>query len=265
MKLYKRFHIHFLSLRLIIVTMSFLGLLSSCVTSKKTTYLQEYVESEYPTEYFAPETYQIQPNDNLFIRVTTPDPQWSAMFNTVTIGAGSIGYSAQSVDLLSYTVNLDGDVEIPYLGSVHVAGRTISETKKIMDSLLTDYVTDAAITVKLVNNYISVLGEVSRPGRYPIYKEKLNIFQALAMGGDMSVYGNRHNVRLLRQTIDSTIIKEINLTDKNVIDSEFYYVMPNDVIYVEPMKGKFFGMSQFPYSVILSTITTFLLVLNYIQ
>lgn len=235
------------------------------MTSRKTTYFQEYKKSEYPTEYVAPESYHIQPNDNLFIRVTTPDPQWSTMFNTVAVGGSSYGHSPQSIDLVSYTVKLDGTVEIPFLGSISVAGKTIPEARVVLEEALYDYVSDAAITVKLVNNYVSILGEVNQPGRYPIYKEQMNIFQALAMAGDVANYGNRYKINIMRQTTDGTIVKEFNLTDRNIIDSEFYYVMPNDVIYARPMRGKFFAMSQFPYSVILSTITTFLLVLNYIQ
>lgn len=251
--------------KLLIAVFITVGLLNSCVTSRKTTYLQDYRKSQYPVEYIAPETYRIQPNDNLFIRVTTPDPQWSAMFNTVSPGSTTIGHSEQSVDLLSYAVNLDGTVEIPYLGAIQVAGKTVQETRQVLEEVLVDYVGDATITVKLVNNYVSILGEVDQPGRYVIYKEHLNVFQALAMAGDMAPYGNRYNVKILRKTTDGTVVKEFNLTDKNIIDSEFYYVMPNDVIYVEPMKGKFFGMYQFPFTVILSTITTFFLILRYFE
>ncbi|MBN1185882.1 MAG: polysaccharide biosynthesis/export family protein [Bacteroidales bacterium] len=265
MKTNKRVYTKFLNLQLLIATIVAFSLLNSCVTSSKITYLQEYSTSEYPTESVTPENYRLQPNDNIFIRVTTPDPERSALFNTVTAGAGSIGHTEQSVDLLSYTVNLDGTVDIPYIGAVPVAGKTIQETRVLLEMALSDYVTDVAITVKLVNNYVSILGEVNRPGRYPIYKEHLNIFQALAMAGDMANYSNRYRVSLVRQTPYGVVVKEFNLTDKKLVNSEFFHVMPNDVIYAQPMKGKFFGMSQFPYSVILSTITTFLLVLNYIQ
>jgi polysaccharide export outer membrane protein len=265
MKTRHRMYVKCSHFQLFIVIIVVFSLMNSCVTTKKTTYLQEYKGSEYPIESVSPETYRIHPNDNLFIRVTTPDPQLSAMFNSVAAGSTTVGHSEQSVDLLSYAVNLDGTIEIPYLDPILVAGKTIQEAKTVIEEALTDYVTDASITVKLVNNYVSVLGEVNRPGRYPIYKERLNIFEAMAMAGDMAVYSNRYKVNLMRQTAEGTIVKEFNLTDQNIVDSVFYYVMPNDVIYARPMKGKFFGMSQFPYAVILSTVTTFLLVLNYIQ
>lgn len=239
-------------------------ILNSCVTTKKTTYLQEYKRSDFSIEYTPPETYLIQPNDNLYIRVSTPDPRLSSLFNAMP-ERGSMTVDEQSADLLSYAVQLDGSVEIPYIGSIAVAGKTLSEAKDDIEAILVDYVTDAAITVKLVNNYVSILGEVNQPGLYPIYKERLNIYQALAMAGDMAVYSDRYSLSIIRQTLEGSIVKEFDLTNKNIIDSEFYYVMPNDVIYAKPMKGKFFAMNQFPFALIFTTITTFLLLVNYFQ
>jgi polysaccharide export outer membrane protein len=242
-----------------------IGLISSCVTNKKTTYLQEYKKSEYSTEYQPPEEYRIQVNDNLFVRVVTPDPRWSAMFNTLPTNTATMSVGEQAVDLLSYPVSIAGTVDIPYLGSIEVVGKTLEETKQMIEASLADYVSDAGVTVKLVNNYISILGEVNLPGRYPIYKEHMNIFQAIAMASDLDDYANRYKVKIVREASGGTIIKEFDLTDKNIIDTEFYYVMPNDVIYVQPMAGKFFSMNQFPFAIILTSITTFILLLNYLQ
>jgi len=248
-----------------LLTLGLLIVLSSCVTNKKTTYLQEVEDSEISTETYVPSSYKIQPNDNLFIRVVTPDPRWSVMFNTIPIGSGTVSATPQSVDLFSYEVRADGTVHLPYLGSIAVEGKTISEAREILEASLAAYVADAAITVKLVNSFVSILGEVTVPGIYPIYKEQLNIFQALAMAGDIDDFGNRYKVKIIRQTSEGSVVKEFNILDEKILDSEFYYVMPNDVIYAEPMKGKFFGMNYFPLGMALSAITTFLLVLDYIQ
>ena len=134
-----------------------------------------------------------------------------------------------------------------------------------VEKVLKAYVADAAVTVKMVNNYVSLIGEVQRPGRYPIYKERMNIFQALAMAGDLSEYGNRQKIQVIRQTSNGNIIKEFSIRDRSIMESEFFYVMPNDVIYAQPMKGKFFQMNAFPYSVIISTITTFVLLWNVLK
>jgi len=238
--------------------------MNSCVTNKKTTYLQEYDVDQYSV-FTEDKYYEIQPSDNLYIRVVTADPSWSAMFNSLPVSTPTMSLSEPSLDLISYTVGQDGIVHIPYLEPIHVAGKTLEEVRKILLIELADYVTDPAITVKLVNNYVSILGEVVQPGRYPIYKEQLNIFQALAMAGDLRDYSDRYEIQIIREEPDSIIVKKFDLTDKEIIHSEFYIVMPNDVIYARPMKGKFFQMNAFPYALIITTISTTILLLSYIN
>lgn len=236
----------------------------SCITNKKLTYLQSEGQRD---EFIAitPDTYKIQPYDNLFIRVVTPDPQWSNMFNTMVVTNSSYGMSELSADMLSYSVSDDGTIELPYAGKFKVAGKTLNEVKIELDKALKSYITDAVVTVKMVNNYVSIIGEVQRPGKYPIYKDRLNIFQALAMAGDLATYSNRQKLQIIRQTPDGNVVKEFSVRDRNLIGSQFFYVMPNDVIYAPPIKGRFFQMSAFPYSVILSTITTFVLLWNVVK
>jgi len=246
-----------------ILTIVFL-LVTSCVTNKRLIYLQSDGTRE---EFIAitPDIYYIQPYDNLFIRVITPDPKWSEMFNTMPATTSSYGINEQSADLLSYTVDDDGTIELPYAGRFMVAGKTLQMVKSELNKALKSYITDAVVTVKMVNNYVSIVGEVQHPGRYPIYKNRMNIFQALAMAGDLDVYSNRQKLQLIRQTPDGNIIKEFSVKDRSIIGSQFFYVMPNDVIYAPPMKGRFFQMNAFPYSVILSTITTFILLWNVLK
>jgi polysaccharide biosynthesis/export protein len=239
-------------------------LLTSCVTNKKLTYLEtKGVRDEFIS--ITPDTYKIQPYDNLFIRVVTPDPKWSEMFNTMSAAGYGYGVNEQSADILSYTVSDDGTIELPYAGKFMVAGNTLKMIEDELDKALKSYVADAVVTVKMVNNYVSIIGEVQRPGRYPIYKDRLNIFQALAMAGDLGTYSNRQKLQLIRQTPDGNMVKEFSVKDRSVIGSQFFYVMPNDVIYAPPMKGRFFQMNAFPYSVILSTITTFVLLWNVLK
>lgn len=239
---------------------------NGCVTNEKITYLQEYPESEYTDEYTLPETYLIQPNDNIYIRVSTLDPRFSSFFNpSFESGGGGTRMDESSADLLSYPVQQDGTIEIPYIGSVEVAGKTLNEAKADIEILMTDYVTDAAITIRLVNNYVSILGLVNAPGLYPIYKQRLNIFQAISMAGDLQPYGDRYSVRIVRQTLEGSEVREFNITDKNIVDSEYYYVLPNDVIYVKSMKGRFFGMTEFPFALIFSSITATISIIVLIQ
>jgi|BarGraNGADG00212_2_1021979.scaffolds.fasta_scaffold13239_2 polysaccharide export outer membrane protein len=239
--------------------------LVSCVTNKKLTYLQYSGTPPDTIAAVTPSNYKVLPFDNLFIRVVTPDPKWSEMFNTLPTTTYSVSVTEQSADLISYPVDGSGAILLPYAGKIVVAGKTLSVITTELETALKGYIADAAVTVKMINNYVSLLGEVTRPGRYPIYKDRLNIFQALAMGGDLSEYSNRQKVQVIRQTQGGNTIKEFSLTDRSIMSSEFFYVMPNDVIYAMPMKGKFFQMSAFPYSVLLSTITTFILMWNVLK
>jgi polysaccharide export outer membrane protein len=201
----------------------------------------------------------------LYIRIITPDPELGEMFNTMTTASGSMNINELSADILSYTVDDAGIIELPYAGKFVVAGKTLNQIKEELDIAIKSYITDAVVSVKMINNYVSIIGEVQNPGKYPIYKNRLNIFQALAMAGDLDRYSNRQKIQIIRQTPDGNTVKEFSLKDRSIIGSQFFYVMPNDVIYAPPMKGRFFQMESFPYTVILSTITTFVLLWNVIK
>jgi polysaccharide biosynthesis/export protein len=242
-----------------------LVILSSCVTNRKLTYLQYKGHKNDIIVPVTPSEYKLMPYDNLFIRVVTPDPQWAAMFNTMPVSTYSISVTEQSADLVSYPVDGDGYIQLPYAGRIKVAGKTLSMITDDVAKILKGYVADAAVTVKMVNNYVSIIGEVQRPGKYPIYKDRMNIFQALAMAGDLNEFSNRRKIQLIRQTTGGNIVKQFSLTDRSIMASEYFYVLPNDVIYAMPMKGKFFQLNAFPYSVLLSTITTFVLLWNVLK
>ena len=239
--------------------------LNGCVTTKKLTYLQAEAATTDTIAAIAPADYKVMPYDNLFIRVVTPDPKWSEMFNTMPMTMNSINVTELSADLISYPVDGSGAILLPYAGKVAVAGKTLPEITEDVQNVLKGYIADPAVSVKMINNYVSLLGEVKKPGRYPIYKDRMNIFQALAMGGDLADYSNRQMVQVIRQTGNGNVIKEFSLTDRSIMESEFFYVMPNDVIYAKPMKGKFFQMNAFPYTVILGTLTTFILMWNVLK
>lgn len=221
--------------------------LGGCVTNQQATYLQVYEESAYSGEYVPPVDYIIRPNDNIYLQVSTPDPRVSAFFNVFDASGGRITVDEASAQLMSYPVELDGTVDLPYVGPVIVAGKTLADAKLAIEEVLKAYVTEYTVTVKLINNYVSVLGEVNTPGLYPIYKERLNIYQALSMAGDVADFGDRYQLAIIRQTEEESIVKEFDITDRNIIDSEFYYVMPNDVIYVKPLKGRYFAINTAPY------------------
>ena len=194
-------------------------LLSSCVSRKKLTYLQYSSAAEIMTpqvgegkNLVTPTEYKVMPYDNLFIRVVTPDPQWAELFNTSEGGA----ITAESASLFGYQVDINGNIEIPFVGDLDVGGKTLSEIKVKLDSTFKHYLKDASITVKLINNYVSIIGEVNQPGRYPISKDQINIFEALAMAGDLTEFSNRKKIQLVRPSNYGPIVKEFSLLEESV-------------------------------------------------
>jgi polysaccharide biosynthesis/export protein len=240
-----------------------LYILNSCVTNKKLTYLQYSGIPSDTTLSVTPSDYRILPFDNLYIRVVTPDPRFGEMFNLIPSTTAIAG--GQNSDLIGYKVDSEGNILLPYAGKVKVSGTTIMEATSLVDSVIKSYVTDPAVTVKLINNNISLLGEMLRPGSYTISRDRMNIFQALALGGDLNIFSDRQKVQIIRPTLHGNVVKEFCLSDRSILTSEYFYVMPNDVIYAKPIKGKFFKMDSFPYAILISTITTGVLLYNVIK
>jgi polysaccharide export outer membrane protein len=254
--------------KIFMISLSLILILSSCVTRKKLTYLQysgmtdnSSMPVRDPRISVTPAAYKLMHYDILFIRVITPDPQWSVLFNP-QIGSGGT-LTEESAQLSGYPIDRNGDIEIPFVGKVEAAGKTLSELKVELDSIFKKYVNDAAITVRLVNNYISIIGQVGSPGRYPINKDLLNVFEVLSGAGDINLYGNRQKVQLIRPSPYGPIVKEFSLADRSILTSEFYYVMPNDIIYVQPSIGIGFQNNASIYTLFLTTITTALVIISF--
>ncbi|MCJ7448038.1 MAG: polysaccharide biosynthesis/export family protein [Bacteroidales bacterium] len=254
-----------------LISLSIILILSSCVTRKKLTYLKysdKLADYNIPVSDIrtsvTPAAYKVMPYDNLYIRVITPDPEWSSLFNIMPVGAGG-AVTEESAALFGYPVDGDGNIDIPFVGKVEAGGKTLSEIKVELDSIFKNYVADAAITVRLVNNYVSIIGEVRSPGRYLLTKDRVNVFEALSMAGDMSQFSNRQKVQLIRPSPYGPVIKEFSLADRSILSSELYYIMPNDIIYSMPMQGRSFAVNSSVWTLFLSAITSALGVIAFFR
>lgn len=236
------------------------------MTTKRLNYLQtgsgipEYADS---VEY---EDYRLQKGDYLYIRIYSPNPEDLATYNGTTGSSNQYQQLSQAGDnanarLLLYLVAEDGTINYPYVGKLDVIGKTTREVKFILEDALRESISAFSVDVKLSNRSFSVLGE-SGSGRYQIPKEKLTIFQALAMSGDMTLYAKRSKIQVIRQTEAGTIVKTFDLRSESLINSEYYYIQPNDVIYVPFDNAKFFGVSHFTgvMSLAISTLSFGLLI-----
>lgn len=239
--------------------------MGSCVPQKKLKYLvDEEPKAHYDNDF--KKDYLIQPGDNLYIKVLGLDNQTADLFSIQPGGAYSQYLNNElSVYLSSYSVNPQGFIEFPVIGNVLVKDKTLDEIKAQVQEAINEYMRDATVIVKLVNFRIAVLGEVIRPGQFPIFQTRLSIFEALAMAGDMSTWGDRKNVQLVRRTATGSEVHSLDLSSTRILESEYYYLMPDDVIYVSAMKSKTFAFTTFPYAILLSTVTTTLLILNFFK
>lgn len=241
-------------------------LLSSCVPMKRIRYMQEAKDKKdkAQTDYQKPETieYLVHKGDNLYIRVNTLEDK-NNYFDDA--GDATNYYSESGIYLNSYTVSDSGYVEFPLIGKIMVNNLTIEQIQRELQEQVNAYVKNTVVIVKLANFRISLLGEFKNPGKYVVYQDRITIFEAIAMAGDISDFGNKEKVLLARQSEKGTKTYRINLNDNSILESDLYYMMPNDMIYVEPMKGKQFAFKEFPYLLILTTITTTVLLIDYFK
>ena len=237
----------------------FIFLLTSCVTQKKILYLQKKALGDTTTEYANKHDllYRVQPRDNLYIKINSLDEKTYQFFNKQNGTTGLVNdYSTDAaIYLSSYGVSDEGNIDLPILGKIHVKDMTVAEIKVAIQTLIDEYLKETSVTVKLVNFNVTVIGEVAHPGEYKIYQDRINMFEALSLAGDMTDYSNRNQVQLIRQTKTGSKIHFLDLTSDKFLSSEYFYLMPNDIIYVSPLSLKRYGFTQFPYNTILAALT----------
>lgn len=218
---------------LLVVSMSF----ASCARMGDITYISN-AERNIPIALQDVATKSIQPNDLLNIYVESETPAATIRFNQetnkVVVDEGNVGGQVGNVP--GYLVNQEGDIVFPILGKIHVAGLTHEQLAIQIESRLISegHINDPVVTVKLMNFKVSVLGEVAKPSQVSIQGERVTIFEALSMVGDMTIYGQRQNVMVLREENGVRVVGSIDLSSKDAFESPYYYLRQNDVIYVEP-------------------------------
>ncbi len=238
---------------------------AACTPQSRLVYMQDKQELglEVPTRM---ETYRLKPGDILHVRVMSPDPEAHDVFNLDRMQRLTTGRVADVGDpnmfLYGHTITNEGTIQLPVIGKIPVADKTIEEAHAIIQKAAEEYIIDATVSVKIVNFSVTVLGEVRRPGSFYIYDHDFTIMDAIGLAGDLTDYGNR-NIMVARHTDDGLIFNRIDITDRAAVSSELYYLQPNDLVYVEPLVAKRFGFAQFPFAVLFSAISTTLLLINF--
>ena len=231
-----------------------IGLLSSCVTARKVNYMQE-PDRQIPTyaDTISFEDYELRIGDRLYIYVYSLDENITKMYNAG--GSGSLirqqmnqGNMSGSYDLYTYLVNEQGEIEFPTIGKVPVRGLTTREVKRKLEEELSKLLQEipgystVSVEVNIVNRTFSIIGAQS--GRYVINKEKMTVFEALAMAGDLGEFNSRKEIKLVREKEGKTTIKTFDVRSKDIVNSEYYYIEPNDIIYIRQIPGYSFGINS---------------------
>lgn len=225
----------------LIVTTAFL--LGSCGSTKNVAYFQNSDTVDLSQSQFLYDA-KIMPKDQLTITVSTTNDEAAVPFNLTVPTPQSVNSrsSYSQAMLQTYLVDNSGNITYPIIGEIHVGGLTKSEAENMIREKIKVYMAEAEnpiVTVRMTGYQISVIGEVARPGTFTVSREKITVLEALAQAGDLTIYGMRNNVQLIREDADGKkAIYFLNLNDANLINSPYYYLQQNDVIYVTPNKVK---------------------------
>lgn len=217
-------------------------ILASCGSVKNIAYLQNSDEINFEKSRFLYDA-RIMPKDQLTISVNTTTPEASLPFNLLLQNEYTQGRSMSAAGvLMPYLVDNDGYITFPVIGRLKVAGLTKSEAEKLIFEKIRPYMAEnenPVVIVRMSSYSVSVLGEVARPGSFQVSREKITILEALAQAGDLTIYGVRDKVKLIREDISGKKqIVTLDLNDANLVNSPYYYLQQNDVVYVEPNKVK---------------------------
>ncbi|RYE36379.1 MAG: polysaccharide export protein [Sphingobacteriaceae bacterium] len=246
-----------------------LSALTSCVDVKKNIYFSNQRDTTFASKNDAPLTY-IQANDLLSIAVSSLNPAATAIFNTPNNSYVSSS-SASGINLQSpgYLVNTDGNIQFPVIGNIKVSGLTTTQlkdqiTKDLLDRKL---LVDPVVVVRQLNFKVSVLGEVAHPTVINVPSEKISLLEALGLAGDITIYGRKDNVTIIREESGKKVIKRVNLNTSQIFNSPYYYLKSNDIVYVEANKARISssGRTVVILPIILSALSFLAIILTNIK
>ena len=239
--------------------------LSSCVPVKDMIYLQPAPEGPI-IEVFTYENpnYKLQVNDILDVKISSLNPDINMIFNSSALGIAQVTQASAQTGgdlyyVTGYSISTEGDIDIPFVGKVKVAGLKLADAHNAVDEKVKKLFANYHLQVKLGGVRFSALGEFNRPGKHVVMQNQVTIFEAIALGGDLSPVANREVVKVIRQYPEGTRIHTINLLDQSVIESPCYFIQPNDVLYVEPLPQRAWGIGvtgSETLSTIISTLST---------
>ena len=244
-----------------------IAVLSSCYSNKRLVYLQDSgIKAGQPTKVVnQSRPYLLQPNDVISVKVkSATDREISDIFNITNETIGTLS-TPGNLYMDGYSIDNTGRIHLPILGSLMVAGLTLEAAQDSIQNRANKYLNQATALVKIVSFKVTVLGEVKNPGYHYVFNNQVTILEALGLAGDLTNFGNRQNVKLIRPVPNGSEVTVLDLTDPQLLRSPYFFLMPNDVLYVEPLRARTNRTNLELWGVIFSAATTAILVLGYIQ
>jgi len=243
--------------------------LSSCSPKRHITYFEDTLDKQTAKIDLATfEDPRIRPNDILQISVQTLDPTTSNIIGAATTSSYTVQSAPAGGAIPGYLVDKNGIVEFPLVGKITVGGMTTSEAREAIRSKASLYYKDPVVNIRFANFGITVIGEVTRPAQYIVPNEKVNILDALGMAGDLTVYGKRENVLLIRDEDGKKTFVRFNLNSSNIFQSPYFFLRQGDLVYVEPNKNKMAttdAAKTRTYSVIISAVGVLIAILTRVK
>ncbi len=240
-------------------------LIVSCTRYKDIVILQPTEQDSTGMFMATPPDYHIQNRDILYIKILSLNEDITRVINATSMMNTNQFTNEASLFIYGYDVSDSGHVEIPVVGKVKVVGKTLEDAKASISLQAAKYLKDATVIVKLISFKYSVLGEVNNPGVYQNYNNQLTVLEAISKAGDISPYGNRKKILVIRPGINGTETFRIDLTKTDILNSEGFFLLPNDMVYAEPVKSYNFRVNIPTVTLFLTAISTLILVLNYID
>ncbi|NJK95535.1 MAG: hypothetical protein HC905_12110 [Bacteroidales bacterium] len=235
------------------------GLMTSCGQYKRFTYIQPDPAAQQDSIFNKSFIfYKLQPADLLRVNVQSMDKNITEVFNdngpgsnaSQSISSGSSSY------MTGHSVDIDGFINLPVMGKIQVAGKTVDEARDLIQQHADEYIKDAKVIVKLLSFKVYFLGEIGSKGMQTVYSDRANILEGIAMAGDIPFSGNRKKVTIVRSYQQVTRVIEVDLTQRDLLSSPLYYLQPNDIVYVEPLKTSMFRVRLSEYSTFMSFFTS---------
>lgn len=240
---------------LILISGGLLFITQSCAPVHKLKYVADSEPGVMKNDFQNDRTEKtIQPYDYLYIKIYSLDEKTNSIFNDRS-------YSIDT-ELLSYAVDGTGDINVPFIGVINVKDLTINEAREKITKSLMVYLNNISVIVRFVSNKVTILGEVNNPGQHAFFDEKVTVFQALGFAGGTSGFGDLTQVTLIREKDNVVKYYYLDLTKRNIASSEYYYLLPNDVLIINPIKAKYRDLRDYAFNLTATVLTSISAVLS---